>query len=87
MAACGHYSGIQCVVAVAVRAHLDEPPAGAQEGSELAADYDAALHFAVLCQFEEALNVVFEETANISRVVEVALSELLGFLITEVLAQ
>ena len=78
---------IKRMVAVAVGTDLEQPPAGAQEVGQLAADDDAAFGLTAFGEFQVLLDVVLEKAADIAGVVQVAFAECFGFLGTEILAQ
>ena len=74
-------------MAVAIRAHLEQPPASAQEACQLAAEDNAALGIAAFGQLQVPLDVVLEKFADIARVVEVTFSEFLSLIAAKIFAQ
>src|SRR5690554_6559093 len=75
------------MMAVVFATHLVEAPSRSQEGGELSADDHAAPALAAGREPEVLFDIVLEESADIARVVEIALGKLPGFVSAEILAQ
>ena len=90
VAAGSHHSSVERVVAVALFAVFGQAPARAQKGGELAVHHHAAavgVAVGLGRQLQMLFNIVFEELADVSGVVEVAVDKPFGFVAAKVLAQ